>query len=88
MDQLEYYIVNDNFQEFINYCNLTNSSTKSNNENEDLKQKISEMESHIYNLHMCIFNEISKKGLKGKFIKKLKEEINNFEHKKLKNNTH
>lgn len=89
MDQLEYYISTNNFQEFINHCNLQNKNVKEINyssENKELKKQISDMKAHIYNLHFHIFNEISKKGLKKKFIKELKHEINNYEYNKLLNN--
>jgi hypothetical protein len=89
MDQLEYYISTNNFQEIINHSNLQNVIVKETNhssENNELKKQISDMEAHIYNLHICIFNEISKKGLKKKFIKQLKHEINNYEYNKLLNN--
>lgn len=87
MDQFEYYISNNNFDGFINHCNSNKSNLNQTiSETEQLKKQIIDMETHIYNLHLHIFNEISKKGLKKKFIKELKQEINNYEYNKLLNN--
>jgi len=80
MDQLEYYLNNEDFKSFLtqNNLNFDNFNQDPDLQDED-KQQI--LLTHIENLHNLIFKEISKKGIANQFLFDLRKEINNFNSK-------
>lgn len=86
MDQYEYYIISNEFENFITHCNLNNSnklkdkSKKSDDNKLTLKSELKRMNEHISNLHMLIFEEIIKNGGETQFTNNLKKEINKFKY--------
>ena len=77
MDQLEYYLNNEDFKNFLTKNNL-NFDQDPDLPDED-KQKL--LLTHIINLHNLIFKEISKKGIANELLFDLRKEINNFNSK-------
>lgn len=75
MDQNDYYLTSDNFQQFLNSHDLNFNDDISNQHN---SSDIILMEDHINKLHTIIFQEISKNGISSEFLLKLKKEINSY----------
>ncbi len=77
MDQLEYYISTNNFEEFYNSTIIKSDSINSTNISDI--NNIKKMKEHIDKMHAIIFKEIAKKGINTKLIRELKQEINYYD---------